>query len=78
MSSHLIDAREELGSPHLTKERPLLVHHVAQRLRISLSAVRWNARRGYLQGFRDPHTPKLWRFLPLAVEAFRERKSHVL
>jgi hypothetical protein len=51
-------------------ERPLLVNNVARITGLCESAVRWNARHGFLKGFRDPNTPKIWRFYRRDVESF--------
>jgi hypothetical protein len=58
------------------EDRPLLAHHVARMCVISRRTVRWLAQQGYLRGFKDPATPKLWRFHPEDVIAFmKERKN---
>lgn len=54
--------------------RPLLVHHVARMCKIAPRTVRWNANCGRLRGFREPSTPKIWRFWPEDVEEFRRRR----
>jgi len=55
--------------------RPLLVHHVARLCGIAPRTVRWNARCGRLRGFKEPNTPKIWRFLPQDVEEFNSRRQ---
>jgi hypothetical protein len=62
----------------LARERPLLVHHVARMTGMCESAIRWNARQGFLNGFRYLATPKIWRFRRADVEAFIARRNHVL
>jgi hypothetical protein len=59
-----------------TRGRLLLVHHVARMCGISRRTVRWHAQRGDLQAFKDPSTPKLWRFLRHDVEDFKARRDH--
>jgi hypothetical protein len=52
-------------------DKPLLVHHVTRACGIPPRTVRWMAKHGILQGFKDPETPKLWRFRRADVEAFK-------
>jgi hypothetical protein len=59
-------------------ERPLLVHHVARICGISCRTVRWAAAQGLLKGFKDPRTPKIWRFWRHDVNAFLERRAQEL
>jgi hypothetical protein len=56
-------------------DRPLLVHHVARICGISCRTVRWAAVQGLLVGFKDPRTPKIWRFWRTEVMAFIERRQ---
>jgi excisionase family DNA binding protein len=56
------------------QDRPLLVHHAARALGVSTRTVRWMAENKILEGFKDPRTPKLWRFRREDVEAFRARR----
>jgi hypothetical protein len=56
-------------------QKPLLVHHVARMCNISRRAVRWAAQRGFLRGFKDPITPKIWRFRHSDVLDFIARRS---
>jgi len=56
-------------------DRPLLVHHVAQMCGISRRTVRWAASQGFLKGFRDPRTPKIWRFWRQDVLAFMAKRE---
>ncbi len=56
--------------------RPLLVHHVAQRLRISRRTVRHLAETGKLRGFKPGR--KIWYFLPVDVDsALRAQSSRL-
>jgi hypothetical protein len=52
-------------------DSPLLVHHVARMCGISRRTVRWAAQHGVLPGFRDPRTPKIWRFRREDVISFK-------
>jgi hypothetical protein len=61
-----------------SSERPLLVHHVARICGISRRTVRWAAAQGLLKGFKDPRTPKIWRFWRQDVNAFLERRAQEL
>ncbi len=56
-------------------ERPLLVHNVSRLTGLCKSAIRWNAKHGFLKGFKDPDTPKIWRFWRADVEAFMRAKE---
>jgi hypothetical protein len=58
-----------------TRDRPLLVHHVARICGIARRTVRWAAAIGVLKGFRDPATPKIWRFFRKEVIEFKERRD---
>lgn len=60
--------------PVLLDDRPLVTHTVARITGLSCRAVRWNARRGHLKGFKEPGTPKLWRFLRADVHQFMLRR----
>jgi excisionase family DNA binding protein len=62
-------------SPFSNQDKPLLVHHVADRLGVSRRTVRWWADNGILEGFKDPRTPKPWRFKREVVEAFRVQRE---
>jgi excisionase family DNA binding protein len=53
--------------------RPLLVHHVAQRLRISRRTVRHLAETGKLRGFKPGR--KIWYFLPVDVDRLRAQRE---
>lgn len=68
-----------LSRPSITRvygfETPLLVHHVARICGISRRTVRWAAGQGLLKGFKDPRTPKIWKFWRRDVDAFRERRA---
>lgn len=55
-------------------DRPLLAHTVARITGLSRRSVRWNAERGFLKGFKDPDTPKLWRFRRADVQQFMLRR----
>ena len=57
------------------RERPLLVHHVARICGLSCRTVRWAASQGLLKGFKDPGTPKIWRFWRREVNAFLEQRA---
>jgi len=59
-------------------ERPLLVNNVVRLTDMCASAIRWHARRGSLRGFRNPDTPKIWRFRRSDVEVFIAGRDHVL
>jgi hypothetical protein len=67
-----------ISAQALVPERPLLVHHVARMTGLCERAIRWNARRGFLKGFRQTDTPKIWRFWRRDVEAFIAWRNHVL
>ncbi len=56
-------------------ERPLLVHHVARICGISRRTVRWAAAQGLLKGFKEPGTPKIWRFWRRDVNTFLEKRA---
>lgn len=56
-------------------ERKLFVHHVARLCGISPRTVRWLASKGTLKGFKDPDTPKLWRFWWSDVVAYLQRRG---
>jgi hypothetical protein len=66
------NSRNILQSHLLVDEKPLLVHHVARICGIARRTVRWAAGRGLLKGFKDPRTPKIWRFWRYDVSAFLE------
>lgn len=66
------------GADGRNPDRPLLAHHVAAMCGMSITAIRWNARRGLLKGFRSPGTPKIWRFWREDVESFRRGGRNVL
>ena len=53
------------------RDKPLLVHHVVRLCGIPARTVRWSAQHKILKGFKDPGTPKIWRFERADVEAFR-------
>ena len=55
-------------------ERPLLVHHVARICGLASRTVRWNASQGFLRGFKDLRTPKIWRFWRHDVLVFLEQR----
>jgi len=57
----------------LGSSRPLLVHHVAQRLRISRRMVRHLAETGKLRGFKPGR--KIWYFSALDVDHLRARRE---
>jgi len=58
-----------------TAERPLLVHHVARRLELSPRMVRHLAAQRELKGFKQPDTPKIWRFSRKDVEIFLAKRT---
>jgi hypothetical protein len=49
-------------------DRPLLAHHVARELGVSVRTVRYWAQQGRIPAFKDPTRPKIWLF-PRAVAA---------
>jgi hypothetical protein len=57
------------------QNKPLLVHHVARMLGVSRRTVRWWADNEILEGFKDPSTPKIWRFKREVVEAFKAQRE---
>jgi len=56
-------------------ERPLCVHHVSRILGLSRRTVRHLAASGQLPAFRNPDTPKIWRFWRNDVHAFGARRE---
>lgn len=64
-----------LASPLSSFETPLRVHHVAQSCGVARRTVRWAAARGHLHGFKDPKSPKIWRFWRRDVLAYLEWRS---
>ena len=54
---------------------PLRVYHVSKLTGLSPSAVQWNAREGNLKYFRDPLTPKFYRFQIVDVLEFVARRK---
>jgi hypothetical protein len=62
--------------PLVFSDRPLLVHHVARICHISKRAVRWAAQHGHLKGFKDPSTPKIWRFRRDDVIAYLKKRRN--
>jgi len=50
--------------------RPVFTNTVAKRLGVPVRTVRHWAQVGKLRGFKDSHTPKLWRFYPTEIDRF--------
>ena len=66
----------ELCTPCLADtvcSRPLLVHHVARRLRLSRRMVRYLAETGQLRGFKEGR--KIWQFFVADVEELRLQRE---
>src|SRR5262245_47731040 len=64
-----------IGNQDVEDEQPLLVHHVARICAVSRRTVRWAASKGILKGFKDPTTPKIWRFRRSDVYAYRALRA---
>jgi hypothetical protein len=60
-------------SMHFDCTNAILVHHVARRLGLSTRMVRHLAKTGKLPAFKEGK--KIWRFLVVEVERFRERRE---
>lgn|GEM_PF-3373282 len=61
------------SSIHQLADRPLLVHHVALRLRLSRRMVRHLAKKGKLRAYKSGQ--KIWKFLVKDVEEYQARRE---
>jgi len=65
---------KELQPVSASADRLLFTNNVARITGLSCRAVRWNAERGNLRGFREPDAPKLWRFKKEDIRRFMARR----
>ena len=65
-------------SEHPVLRMPVGTSWIAEQFNISPSTIKYHAAIGYLRGFKEAQTPKLWKFWVEDVLAYIARRNYVL
>jgi len=64
--------------PKNVNPTPVTTSWIVRNFEIPPSTIKFHASSGYLPGFREAKTPKLWKFWLKDVKAYVARRKHVL
>lgn len=57
---------------------PVTTSWIVRNYKIPASTIKRDASSGYLPAFRDPKTPKLWKYWPEDAKQYAARRKYVL